>query len=146
MFKVWCLAKEPHVKKSVFERSLSIIVIILIFLTSISVIYWYQNFRFPIIGGDSNNKIFYISGTMWEFYPSEISVDKGDNVTIHFTSLDVHHGLYIKKWNVTADLFINQSATIHFIADEVGKFEYYCTVYCGIEHTDMKGYIIVKDN
>jgi len=139
------LAKEPHVKKSGFERSLSIIVIILILLSSVTVIYWYQNFRFPIIGGDSNNKIFHISATMWEFYPKEISVDKGDNVTIHFTSLDVHHGLYIKKWNVTANLFTNQSATINFKADEVGRFEYFCTVYCGIGHSEMKGYITVKE-
>jgi len=97
------------------------------------------------MGGNDDEKVFYIAATMWEFQPGEIKVNKGDHVTIHFSSLDAHHGAFIEAWNKTVDLFPNQTVTVDFIADKVGSFEYYCTVYCGIGHTDMRALITVVD-
>jgi cytochrome c oxidase subunit 2 len=139
------VAKEVKVRKSRFERVLSLIIIVLLALSTYSVVYWYQGYRFPILGGGSNSKVFYVAATMWEFYPKEITVQKGDNVTIHLSSLDVTHGLHLKAWNITTYLSPNQTFTVNFTADQVGRFEYYCTVYCGLGHNDMKGYIIVKE-
>jgi cytochrome c oxidase subunit 2 len=139
------MSKENQVKKTRFERSLVIIVVLIIAISTYGVIYWSQTYRFPVIGGDDDSKTFYIVATMWEFYPSEIRVQKGDNVTLHLTSLDVRHGFYIEAWNITADLFTNTTVTMNFIADKAGEFEYYCTVYCGIGHSNMRATIIVEE-
>lgn len=139
------MKKEVRVAKSRFERSLSVIVLIIVAIPTYGAIYWYQNDRYPVLGGAGDTKVFYVTAIMWEFYPQEITVQKGDHVIIHLTSVDVHHGFYIKAWNITADLAPNQTVTINFIADKVGKFEYYCTFYCGIGHWDMKAYVIVEE-
>ncbi|MFQ6134871.1 MAG: cupredoxin domain-containing protein [Nitrososphaerales archaeon] len=139
------MEREVRVRKSRFERILGIIILIIIAFSTYGVVYWVQTYRFPVLGEEANTKVFYITATMWEFYPKEITVQKGDHVEIHLTSVDAHHGFYIEAWNISADLFPNQTVTIDFTADKVGKFEYYCTVYCGIGHPDMRANVIVKE-
>ncbi len=137
--------QEIRVIKTRCERYLSILVLITIVFSVYGVIYWTQTYRFPIFGEDKESKIFYVTASMWEYYPSEITVQEGDHVVIMLTSLDVHHGFYLEAWNISADLLPNQTVIIDFTADKVGKFEYYCTVYCGIGHPDMRAHIIVKE-
>ncbi len=138
------MEKNVQVRKSKFERLLGVFVIIIIASSAYVVVFWVQTNRFPVFGGDADTKVFYVTATMWEFYPEEITVQEVDHVLIHLTSVDVYHGAYIEAWNLTADLFSNQTVTFDFIADNVGKFEYYCTVYCGIGHPDMRAYVIVE--
>jgi heme/copper-type cytochrome/quinol oxidase subunit 2 len=137
--------KKVHVRKSGFERTLAVLIIIIAAIPTYGVIYWYETQRYPLIGGEGNAKEFYITAIMWQFYPQNITVTKGDHVILHLTSMDVHHGFYNAQWNLTANVFSNQTTTIEFTADKVGVFEYYCTYYCGIGHFDMKGYIKVED-
>tara|TARA_B100000315_G_C14326714_1_gene473369 strand:- start:196 stop:531 length:336 start_codon:yes stop_codon:yes gene_type:complete len=109
------------------------------------VVYWIETSRFPVIGGEGETKVFYITASMWEYYPQEIKVQEGDNVIIHLTSIDVPHGFYIEAWNITSNVSPNQTETIEFRADKVGRFEYYCIFYCGIGHEDMRDYVIVEE-
>lgn len=108
-------------------------------------IYWNETNRYPILGEDGDTKIFYVTAQMWDYYPKEIKVQEGDKVIIYLTSLDVPHGLYLEAWNITVNSFLNQTEMIEFTADKVGKFEYYCTHYCGIGHVDMRAHIIVEE-
>jgi cytochrome c oxidase subunit 2 len=145
MYEVFGLERNPKIKKSRFERTLGVLIILIAAIPTYGAVYWYDTQRYPIIGGSDDTKEFYVTAIMWEFYPQNITVQKGDNVVIHLTSVDVHHGFYIEAWNKTADLFPNQTVMIEFTADKVGDFQYYCTVYCGIGHWDMKGYIRVQE-
>ncbi len=108
-------------------------------------LYWNETFRYPILGEENDSKIFYVTAQMWEYYPKEIKVQEGDKVIIHLTSLDVPHGLFLEAWNITVNSFLNQTETIEFTADKVGRFEYFCTHYCGIGHKDMRAYITVEE-
>ncbi len=109
------------------------------------ILYWNEAFRYPILGEENDSKIFYVTAQMWEYYPKEIKVQEGDKVIIYLTSLDVPHGLFLEAWNITVNSFLNQTETIEFTADKVGRFEYFCTHYCGIGHKDMRAYIVVEE-
>lgn len=80
----------------------------------------------------------------WDFVPSQITVNKGDNVILKITSTDVKHGISIPKLGIKADLNPGQETVVEFKADEVGTFPFFCNVFCGHGHGDMKGTILVK--
>ncbi|GMK37866.1 hypothetical protein PCCS19_09200 [Paenibacillus sp. CCS19] len=80
-----------------------------------------------------------VSAKDWEYDQKEIHVKKGDKVRITLTSDDGGHGLSLPVYNV--DIQGNDSA--EFTADQVGQFEFRCSVPCGQGHMEMKGTLIV---
>ncbi len=139
------MEKRIQVKKSWFERLISIVMLSIIVFAAVGVVYWNETSRFPVLGGEGDTKVFYVTALMWEYYPQEIRVQEGDNVIIHLSSIDVPHGFYIEAWNITANVSPNQTETIEFKADKVGNFEFYCIFYCGIGHADMRAYVVVEE-
>lgn len=81
--------------------------------------------------------------------PERITVNKGDKVTIHLSSLeraqDETHGFAVDGLNVHASLEPGKTATVKFDASEEGVFPYYCTEFCSALHLEMMGYLMVKD-
>jgi len=86
------MLSQVRVRKSRFERSVSVVVLLILLLSSYGVIYWIQNQRLLMIGDTPNTKVFYISARMWEFYPREITVQEGDHVTLYISTADTAHG------------------------------------------------------
>lgn len=81
--------------------------------------------------------------------PEHITVNKGDKVTIHLTSLeraqDETHGFAISSMNVHASVEPGKTASVTFIADQEGVYPYYCSEFCSALHLEMMGYLFVKD-
>lgn len=74
-------------------------------------------------------KTFEISGSNFKFDPTEITVKKGDTVRIVFTNSGGMHDWVIDEFDArTKVLKDSESETIEFVADEIGTFEYYCSV------------------
>lgn len=71
-----------------------------------------------------------VSGKNFEFTPSEITVKQGQTVTINFTSEDGGpHDLVIDEFDVaTEQVSSDETSSITFVADQIGEFEYYCSV------------------
>ena len=70
-----------------------------------------------------------VTGSNFKFDPSEIMVKKGDTVSIVFTNSDGMHDFVIDEFYArTKVLKEGESETIEFVADQAGKFEYYCSV------------------
>lgn len=91
-------------------------------------------------------KEFNVVAYQYGFEPSTISVKKGDKVKITFTSRDVGHGVFIPDFEVATPAFNKgQSQTIEFVADKSGTYEYFCSVYCGADHPNMRGQIVVTE-
>lgn len=80
----------------------------------------------------------------WEFEPSQITVNKGDTVKLTIKSIDVKHGFSIPEFNVNTNLNTGQETIVEFKANKSGTFTFFCSVYCGSGHSDMKGTLIVK--
>ncbi len=91
-----------------------------------------------------NAKEFTIEASQWKFEPSEITVDKGDNVRITLVDKDVAHGIAIPDFGFTLVANAGQNATGEFTASKEGNYTFFCNVFCGSGHRDMKGTLIVK--
>ncbi len=89
-------------------------------------------------------KEFDITAKKWEFSPSTITVDEGDTVVLHITSMDVKHGFSLSAFNVNENLEPGTTTDVRFVADQKGTFSFVCSVFCGSGHSDMKGTLIVR--
>lgn len=88
---------------------------------------------------------FNVRATQFTFDPPTITVKKGDTVKINLTSVDVSHGFAIQEFglNIMADAGETKSGT--FIADTVGTFRSFCSVFCGGGHKQMEGTLVVTE-
>lgn len=78
--------------------------------------------------------------------PEYITVNKGDTVRLRITGHDVVHGFAIGKLGIDVGLIIpGEVATVEFVADKVGRFTYYCNVWCDPYHYRMRGTLEVVD-
>ena len=98
---------------------------------------------------DGNNVTVYATLVRCHINPERITVNKGDHVKIHLSSLeraqDETHGFAVDSMNVHASLEPGKTVTVEFDATEEGVFPYYCTEFCSALHLEMMGYLMVKD-
>ena len=89
---------------------------------------------------------FRIEARQFAYDPGEITVNRGDRVTIQLVSTDVVHGLYIDGYGISIEADPGQTATISFVADKPGSFRLRCNVTCGAMHPFMIGKLTVGRN
>ena len=78
------------------------------------------------------------------FAPNVIRVRKGDTVKIVLTNAGGHHNFVIDEFNVKMEpIDSGQVATVEFIADKIGTFEYYCGIGSH-RQLGQKGTLIVE--
>jgi cytochrome c oxidase subunit 2 len=92
----------------------------------------------------STVKEFDITAKNWNFMPGTLTVNKGDTVKLNITSIDVEHGFMLLAFGVSEGLRPGETTEIEFVADKVGTFSFYCSVFCGSGHRDMTGELIVQ--
>jgi plastocyanin len=89
-------------------------------------------------------KTFEITGKNFEFSLKEIRVKKGDKVKIVFNDEQGFHDWVLDEFNArTPQLQSPNTASVEFVADKTGTFEYYCSVG---QHRQMgmKGNLVVE--
>ncbi len=89
-------------------------------------------------------KTFAITAKMFEFVPGTIEVNQGDTVILNITSTDTTHGISIPEFGVNTTIPPGQTVKVQFVADKAGTFSFSCSVFCGVDHGNMKGTLIVK--
>lgn len=85
-----------------------------------------------------------IKARQFAYDPGVIKVNKGDKVTIDVVTEDVTHGFYLDGYGI--NLLARPAgdpATVTFIADKTGKFNFRCSQTCGVFHPFMIGKLIV---
>lgn len=89
-------------------------------------------------------KEFTVSGSSYKFDPPSLTVSKGDTVKITFNNSGGMHDFQIEEFNAkTKILQSGESETIEFVADQIGTFEYFCSVG-NHRAMGMKGNLIVN--
>ncbi len=91
-----------------------------------------------------NIKEFTVTAKQFVFEPTIIEVNKGDKVKLIVTSTDLSHGFSILEYGINERVNPGESIIVEFIADKEGEFTMFCSVYCGENHSEMKGKLIVK--
>ena len=88
----------------------------------------------------------HIEAGMFEFTPSEITVNPGDRVTVELVSTDVVHGLSLDGYDFELQANPGQTAAAVFVANKPGMFRFRCSVACGNMHPFMIGKLRVGPN
>jgi len=74
-------------------------------------------------------KTFNVTAKNFSFSPSQITVNKGDTVKIVLTSQGGTHDWVVDQFNAKTSLVSDgQTATVQFVANKAGTYEYYCSV------------------
>ncbi|MCP5102932.1 MAG: cupredoxin domain-containing protein [bacterium] len=127
------------------KKNLSeIIAIILFFVCTIGVVFGIQFYKNKQMSGKI--ELLARAPEKGNFYPREITVKKGTDVTLVIRNVDtVSHGFYLPDFFVDeGEIKAGVVKEIKFKADKSGKFPFYCAIWCGDYHMQMKGTIIVK--
>jgi cytochrome c oxidase subunit 2 len=78
------------------------------------------------------------------FEPSQIEVAVNEPVRLVVRSGDGVHGIEIKKFKVKKEIPRGgDPVVINFTPNAVGQFPIMCSEYCGDDHDDMKGMLVV---
>lgn len=78
---------------------------------------------------------------VWE--PSTLNAKQGELVRLIVHNADIKHGIAIPELGVNQDI-ISEGAVIEFMASKVGTFDFFCSVWCGEGHMEMRGQIVIE--
>lgn len=85
-----------------------------------------------------------VTARQWAFEPATIRVKLGQPLMLRIRSIDVKHGIGISEFGVSADLEPGKTVDVTFTPDKTGSFTFFCNVFCGAGHRDMKGMLVVE--
>ncbi len=78
------------------------------------------------------------------FSPDPLVVQAGEPVQLLLKSLDVTHGILIPEVDVSASMPLDRRKPVAFTAPSTpGEYPVFCSVFCGPEHGNMKGRMVV---
>ena len=90
-------------------------------------------------------RVIEITARRFAFEPTEIDATLGEHLQLVVRSADGVHGLEIKKLKIKKEVPRGgEPVTIDFTATTEGTFPILCSEYCGKDHNDMKGMLIVR--
>lgn len=78
---------------------------------------------------DGDVKVVSMEGGSFYYKPNVIRVKKGETVRVEMESVDMMHDFVIDELDVKSEIVrTGDTATVEFVADTVGEFEFYCSV------------------
>lgn len=95
--------------------------------------------------GADAEPVIQVSAKRFEYSPPEITLKKGVPVTLELKALDRLHGFSVPQLGLRADVFADQTVRVRIVPDKTGRFEFHCDVFCGVDHEDMGGAIVVTE-
>lgn len=97
-----------------------------------------------MIADEVTEQVFNLDSFRFGYSEEEIIVNQGDTVTINLTSSDGRHDWVVDEFNAATEIIEEGgSASVTFVADQVGEFEFYCSVGSHREQ-GMVGTLIVQ--
>jgi cytochrome c oxidase subunit 2 len=89
---------------------------------------------------------------MWQLYHKdgqrenqELHVPVGRPIKLKMISTDVIHNFSIPEFRVRQDVVPGRYTTLAFTPSQTGKFRFFCAEYCGTNHSQMIGWVIVQE-
>lgn len=86
-----------------------------------------------------------IAARKFEYSQPEIVLKKGVPVVLELASLDRVHGFNAPELGLRAVLTPGAVQRLRFTPQKTGAFTFFCDVFCGDGHEEMRGTLIVKD-
>jgi cytochrome c oxidase subunit 2 len=82
-------------------------------------------------------KVIGIHAKRFSFSPAEITLTKGQTVTLALTADDTTHGLSIPELNINATLNKGKTTNVEVTPSQTGTFQGHCSHFCGVGHGSM---------
>ena len=98
---------------------------------------------FPVVEPPVGSDI-YLLGRMWNWTPV-LKLQRGAEYTLHLSSLDVNHGFALYPINVNFQVVPGYDYGLRITPTEAGEFSVVCNEFCGVNHHNMLGKVIVVD-
>jgi cytochrome c oxidase subunit 2 len=92
----------------------------------------------PLAAGDQPTQTISITAQRFSFTPNEITLKKGQPVTLVIETKDVTHGLLIEGLGVRTEIKKGQASEVTFNPGTAGTFKAKCAHFCGKGHGSMK--------
>ena len=93
---------------------------------------------------DEAPRVVTISAKRFEFAPNQLTLKKGETVTLKVTSEDVKHGFFSRQLHIDADLTPGQTVEVPLTPSAAGTFTIICDHFCGAQHGNMKLTVVVE--
>jgi cytochrome c oxidase subunit 2 len=74
---------------------------------------------------------------------NELHVPQGEPVVVTMTSEDVIHSFFVPAFRIKQDVLPGRYTRLWFTATRLGEFPLLCSEYCGSEHSQMTGRVVV---
>ena len=94
---------------------------------------------------DDRGRVVRIVAQRFTYTPSEIVLRTGEAVTLEFEALDFTHGFSVPDLGIRADLVEGQVTRVKLTPEKSGVYEFHCDNFCGADHEQMDGKIVVQD-
>ena len=98
---------------------------------------------YPVVEPPAGSDV-YLLARMWSWTPI-LRLQKGAEYTLHLSSLDVNHGFALYPINVNFQVVPGYDYGLRIVPSEAGEFSVVCNEFCGINHHNMVGTVIVVD-
>lgn len=76
---------------------------------------------------------------------NELHVPVGQPVKLTIISQDVVHGFYIPQFRVQYHAVPGRYTSMWFTATKAGRYNLWCTIHCGTQHSEMGGYVYAME-
>ena len=96
-------------------------------------------------GADQSQQKIQVIAKRFAFVPAQITVKKGQPVTLALRSLDVTHGLAVKELGLKAEIPKGKETDVTFVPEAAGTFGGKCSHFCGLAHGSMNFTVIVTE-
>jgi len=96
-------------------------------------------------GSDQIPNAIQVIAKRYSFVPDQITVKRGQIVTLSLRSLDVTHGLTVKELGIKTDIPKGRDTVVSFTPQTVGTFVGQCSHFCGSGHGSMKFTVTVME-
>lgn len=85
-----------------------------------------------------NEQTIEITAKRFGFSPAEVTVKRGQAVTLILTTKDVSHGVRFRDLNLNLRADKNKPGQTTFTPEKTGDFVGHCSVFCGSGHGSMQ--------
>lgn len=79
------------------------------------------------------------------FEPREVTLKKGETVTLQLKTEDVQHGFYIRGMKVDEEILPDKPTEFTITPEKAGTFQTICDHFCGTGHKGMQMTIVVQE-
>lgn len=97
-----------------------------------------------LLAQDEEGRVIEMEARRFRFTPNEITVRRGETVTLAIRSIDFTHGFSLPDLGLRSDLIPGKVTRIKLIPTRAGKFTFLCDNFCGDGHENMNGILIVE--